>query len=236
MDVWFFELDRPKSEIKELEALLSPEEAARAKRFRFIRDCNRYIVRHGMLRRLLAGYLDCGPIHIDILCSSHGKPFLAGNDADGLLQFSLSSSRNYAAFAFGRGCSIGVDIEEVREIPEMAGIVAQHFTPREKTAMHTSPADFRLNTFYRYWTRKEAVLKAQGEGLLLPLDSVDVSAEGEGFQPFKVRLKEKGPVEEFSVADLEGPQGFMAAVASVGPLEKISINWQSIQQVEKPKA
>jgi 4'-phosphopantetheinyl transferase len=175
-------------EVQEFAAALSPEETARAKRFRSDQDRDRYIVQHGVLRSLLAGYLDCGPRQIDINTSAHGKPCLAGKDDEGSLQFSLSHSGTYAAFAFGRYNSIGVDIEEIREIPEMEGIVTEHFTPHEKAVMLSCPIDTRVKTFYRFWTRKEAVLKAQGEGLLKSLDCVDVAKHTDANEPWKVQV------------------------------------------------
>lgn len=78
-----------------------------------------------------------------------------------------------------------MDIEEVRGTQEMEGIVAQNFTPREKAEMLSCPIDCKLKSFYRFWTLKEAVLKAQGEGLLRQLDSVDV-ATAEGSGPWKI--------------------------------------------------
>jgi hypothetical protein len=101
----------------EFEALISPEEKARAQRFHSALD----------LRSLLGGYVGCGPRQVDISSSAYGKPCLAGKDGEGSLQFSLSHSGAYAAFAFGRYRCVGVDIEEVRE---MAGIVAQHVIGR----------------------------------------------------------------------------------------------------------
>jgi 4'-phosphopantetheinyl transferase len=179
-------------------------------------------VQHGVLRSLLAGYLSCGFDQVDIRSSAHGKPYLAGKDSEGSLQFSLSHSGAYAALAFGRCNSIGVDIEEIREIPELEGIVDQHFTPREKAEMLACQIDWKLKTFYRLWTRKEAVLKAQGEGLLRELDNVDV-ATGKESGIWKACIKQGSVVEEYSFTDIDGPQGYEAAVAVAGPIGPKSV-------------
>jgi 4'-phosphopantetheinyl transferase len=221
--IWFACVDRSFLEIREFAAVLSPEETARAQRFRSDRDRERYIVQHGVLRSLLAGYLGCGARQVDIGSSAHGKPCLTGKDTEGSLQFSLSHSGAYAAFAFGRYNSIGVDIEEVREIPEMEGIVAEHFTPREKAVMLSCPIDTRLKTFYRFWTRKEAVLKAQGEGLLRSLDCVDVAKNADANEPWKVQVAGEPILEEYWVSDAECPAGFATAVAADGPFAAISV-------------
>jgi 4'-phosphopantetheinyl transferase len=224
--VWYFCVDRPPKEIMEFATVLSSEETARSRRFRSDQDRDRYIVQHGVLRALLAAYLGCKARQVDICPSACGKPCLAGKDADGSLQFSLSHSGAYAAFAFCRCNSIGVDIEEIHEIPEMEGIVAEHFAPREKAEMLSCPVDFRLKTFYRFWTRKEAVLKAQGEGLLRSLDCVDV-ATGTGTGPWPVKVAGEGCVEEYSLFDVETPPGFCAAVAIHSRLNKflLSVNF-----------
>ena len=227
--VWYACVDCSLIEIKEFSAVLSAEETARAQRFRSAQDRDRHIVQHGLLRSLLAGYLGCAARQVHIRTSAHGKPCIEGKDAEGSLQFSLSHSGAYAAFAFNRCDSIGVDIEEVREIPEMEEIVAQHFTPREKAEMLACPIDWKLKTFYRLWTRKEAVLKAQGEGLLKAIDCVDV-ATGEDPGHWKVFIEEGSAVEEYSVTDIEGPPGFAAAVAVAGFRAQISIQPYALYQ------
>jgi 4'-phosphopantetheinyl transferase len=215
--VWFACVDRPQPEVREFAVVISPEEAARAKRFRSALDRVRYIVQHGVLRSLLAGYLGCGPRQADICSSVHGKPCLACEDGWGSKEFSLSHSGAYAAFAFGRYSSIGVDIEEIREIPEVTGIVAQHFTPREKAEILTCPIEGRLKIFYRFWTRKEPVFKAQGEGLLKALDCIDVAA---GAGPWKVGVACEAVEEEYSVMDVEGPGGMRRRWPSTTPMPK----------------
>jgi 4'-phosphopantetheinyl transferase len=111
IDIWFANIDRPPSDIRHLEALLSPRGANRAKRFRFMRDRNRYVLRHGVLRTLLARYLNYGePRQVDIRYESNGKPYLTVQRNKASLQFSDSHSDSYAAFAFCRYGRIGLDI------------------------------------------------------------------------------------------------------------------------------
>jgi 4'-phosphopantetheinyl transferase len=224
--LWYACVDRSPKEIGVFASVLSAEETTRSQRFRLNQDRDRYIVRHGVLHSLLSGYLGCEPRQVNIYTSDHGKPCLSNKGAEISLQFSLSHSGAYAAFAFGRCNSIGVDIEAVREIPEMEGIVDQHFTPREKDEMVSCPAGIRLETFYRIWTRKEAVLKAQGEGLFRPLDSVDVAICG-GTNPCRVEVTGEGSIEEYRLFDVDTYPGFCAAVAVNSSLEKflLSVNY-----------
>jgi 4'-phosphopantetheinyl transferase len=228
IDIWFANIDRPPSDIRHFEAFLSPREASRAQRFRFMRYRNRYVVRHGVLRTLLARYLNCEPRQVDIHYESNGKPHLAAQRNVASLQFSDSHSDTYAAFAFCRYSRIGVDIEKIRELPEMLEIVARHFTRRENAEMLSCPEAGRVKLFYQLWTRKEALLKAQGEGLLRLLDSVDVATHGRGPGPWQVTIAGCPKGESFWVTDLNGPEGFMAAVAVNGCIAEISIHHSGV--------
>lgn len=215
--VRYADVDRLLQELKKFESLLSTEEVERAGRFRSARDRQRYIVTHGMLRSLLAGYMDCEPRQVDIGSGIHGKPTLAGAEGEAHLHFSLSQSGAYAAFAFCLNRSIGVDIEEIKAIPEMEGVIDQHFTKKEAEFLRIGPEIQRLVRFYRIWTRKEAVLKAQGEGLLKALDSVDVAGK-EDNGPRTVEVTGEAGVEEYSVVDVDCQPGYATAVAVRGPI------------------
>ncbi len=223
IDVWYALIDRTQAEIGEFERLLSPAEAERARRFRKVSDRERYLVQQGILRGLLCQYMDCEPREVDIRSNSNGKPYLAGPKNAAAIQFSVSHSDDFAVYAFSLIDSIGVDIEKIREFPGMMEIVDQHFTQREKHEILSCPEDQRLILFYRFWTRKEAVLKAQGDGLLRALDSVDVAA-GEGPGPWKVGVPVEAGVDEYFVSDIEGPGSFAAAVAIASSLTSISIS------------
>jgi 4'-phosphopantetheinyl transferase len=215
--VWYALIDRTQAEIGEFERILSPEETDRARRFRKVSDRERYLVRQGILRRLLSQYLSCDPSEVEIRRDVNGKPYLSARMNLDNLQFSESDSDNMAAFAFTRSSRLGVDIEKIREFPDMLEIVEQHFTQREKHEVLSCPEDQRLILFYRFWTRKEAVLKAQGDGLLRQLDSVDV-ATGDDSRLIKVFIEEGSVADEYSVTDIEGPLGFAAAVAVAGSI------------------
>lgn len=226
--VWYASIDRTQAEIGEFERLLSPKETSRARRFRKVSDQERYLVQQGILRGLLSRYMGCEPRQVDIRSGTNGKPYVASPENEASIQFSVSHSDDFAVYALGLIDSIGVDIEKIREFPDMLEIVEQHFTQREKHEVLCCPEDQRLILFYRFWTRKEAVLKAQGDGLLKALDSVDVAA-GETQGPWRVRVAGESLVEEYSVTDIEAPASFAAAVAVAGSLTNISIVVNSIQ-------
>lgn len=158
----------------ELEALLSSAERDRAERFAVEFARRRYVIARGMLRLLLAERLEVAPDTIEIASLSHGKPVLAGSLAESGLCFNLSHSHEYVAYAFARE-SVGVDIERVRTLEDADDIAGHMFSSHEKDAYSKLGRDERALGFFQCWTRKEAFIKATGEGLSRPLDSFDVT-------------------------------------------------------------
>jgi 4'-phosphopantetheinyl transferase len=227
VQVWFAMLDRGAPEIAALVRVLSPEEMDRANRFRRSVDRERYLARRGLLRRRLSQYLRLGPEKIEIHRHSQGKPYVPARINPDNLQFSESDSDNLAAFAFSRSSPIGVDIEKIRAFPDMPALVERYFTARERREVLCGHKAQRLIRFYRLWTRKEAVLKAQGEGLLKGLDSVDVSA-GHGSGPWPVQPRDRGVEGEYHHMNIDAPAGFCSAIAVADCLTDISIYWDLV--------
>jgi 4'-phosphopantetheinyl transferase len=169
------ELDCTPEALQRLAALLSVAERARAGRFKFEDHRRRYIVARGRLRSLLAERLDTAPESIEIACGSRGKPMLGGRFFECGLHFNVSHSENVAVYAFADRREIGIDIEAVREIRDMDSIAARVFSAREHEAYLNLEASKRALGFFNCWTRKEAFVKALGDGLRYPLDSFEVS-------------------------------------------------------------
>jgi 4'-phosphopantetheinyl transferase len=151
--------------------ILGPAELQRMYSFHFDPDRERYAIAHANLRRILSGYLNQPAKKISFHANRFGKPELAGEASS--LHFSLSHSQSIAVLAVAHGLPVGVDVEEVRPIePEVA---ATHFSPSELSDLNGLQGDAWLDGFYRCWTRKEAILKAEGVGLHRALDSFDVA-------------------------------------------------------------
>jgi 4'-phosphopantetheinyl transferase len=104
----------------------------------------------------------------------HGKPHLAG-EFDGALQFNLAHSHELALFAFARGPELGIDLEWLQPLQDLEQIAARFFSPRENAVLRTLPKSQWVQAFFNCWTRKEAYLKATGDGLARPLEHFDVS-------------------------------------------------------------
>jgi len=168
-------LEKDFEEIRALRKLLSDTEQRRADRFAFDRDRNRFIVARARLREMLAARLSVRPESVELTYGVHGKPALARRFAGSDLRFNVSHSDDFAVYAFSSGREIGVDIEAVRPIPDADDIAARFFSRRENEAyLALDPTDKPLG-FFCCWTRKEAFIKAIGDGLYHPLDSFDVS-------------------------------------------------------------
>lgn len=156
-------VERPIELVDELTELLSEEERAQVKRFRFPRDQRRFTVCRGMLRLWLAHYLGAAPDELRFAYGPNGKPAVAGYGAD--FHFNLSHSGGLAAFAITRVGEVGIDLEQVHEMPGWEQISVLCFAPEERMLLSAhSPAE-RQRQFFRLWTRHEAWLKAWGVGL-----------------------------------------------------------------------
>jgi 4'-phosphopantetheinyl transferase len=221
--VWRLHSALSPRDILALRCLLSADELARTKRFRFPLDRQRFIAVRGALRQILARYLDMEAHQIRFHYGPQGKPSLSGQGEPGhseqlQLHFSLSHAADLALVAVARGRRVGVDIESVS--PDISGeVVARCFSGSERDQLHALPAHIRHVAFFNCWTRKEAYLKARGEGLSLPLDQFDVSlAPG-----VDVRLlRSAGDPEEASrwlLVELAPGPGLAAALAVEAVIE-----------------
>jgi 4'-phosphopantetheinyl transferase len=172
--VWRAHLDQDASQIDSYLSTLSIDERARADRFYFQRDREHFVVAHGMLRAVLGLYLNTPPQCLSFVYSPYGKPALDSESGADAIRFNLSHSDGVALCAVARGREIGIDVERIRSL-DVEQIAAQFFSQREIATLETLPLDLRRHAFFLCWTRKEAYIKAKGEGLSIPLDEFDVS-------------------------------------------------------------
>jgi 4'-phosphopantetheinyl transferase len=154
---------------------LSPDEVERADRFRFDRHRRAFVLGRAMLRALLAGYLRMTPEEASFTYGPKGKPALSGAACP--LSFNVSNSGDLAACAFTLDCEIGVDVEHRRRLLEIEGIARRFFASDEVSELMRLPEEERPEGFFNCWTRKEAYIKAVGDGLSLPLDSFQVTLQ-----------------------------------------------------------
>jgi 4'-phosphopantetheinyl transferase len=214
--VWRATLDQTPAQIQSFRHNLAADEQARAERFHFERDCGHFIVARGVLRAILGGYLKRAPESASFCYGAHGKPALAGESGADAIRFNVSHSHGIALYAVTRGREVGVDLERIRSNLAVAEIAERFFSRREVAMLRTLPTEEQREAFFRTWTRKEAYLKARGEGLSLPLDQFDVSlAPGEpaailGTQPAS------SEASRWSLQELAPAPGYVAALAVEG--------------------
>lgn len=161
----------------------------RAERFHFEKDRARNLIARGFLRVFLGRYLGVAPERLVLEQTSQGKPFL--KDFPGTLQFNLSHSHDTALYGFCRHAKIGVDLEHMGRGVNEESIARNYFTPEESAAILQEQGEKRRALFYRYWTLKEAYLKATGEGLAVPLHQFRISLDSLKLVPVGL-LSEKG--------------------------------------------
>ncbi|MCA9970356.1 MAG: 4'-phosphopantetheinyl transferase superfamily protein [Anaerolineales bacterium] len=169
--LWRVPLAQPPEVVARLHALLAPDEQARAARFHFERHRRQFAVARGALRTLLGGYLGVAETAVAFTYTTHGKPELPGAD----LCFNVSHSGELALMAFARRRMLGVDVEAVRELQDAAGIAERFFAPSEVAVFRQVAPAWQPQAFFNCWTRKEAFIKAIGEGLSHPLDRFEVT-------------------------------------------------------------
>ena len=173
IEVWQAPLDVGAESVVRFTELLSPDERLRAQRFHYERDRRRYVVARGVLRVLLGDYLGTPPASIAFGYTKYGKPVVAEPAAQ--IQFNLSHSEERALYAISRSRRLGVDIEYLNRDIDHEGLAKRFFAPGEYAALQRMRKSGRRRAFLACWTRKEAVAKALGRGLLLPLDQFEVT-------------------------------------------------------------
>jgi 4'-phosphopantetheinyl transferase len=202
--------------VDSLKLLLSEEETARANRFHFTNDRNHFIVARGLLRRLLAAYLDvASSADLTFSYGDKGKPFLAENQWASI-NFNLAHSHGMALYAFSHDRELGVDLEFVKDEFADEKIADRFFSSSEIKALQKIPAELRRQAFFDCWTRKEAYIKARGEGLSMPLNEFDVSlAPGEAAALLR-NHKDAAEVARWSMKSIPVDPGYVAALVVEG--------------------
>lgn len=172
--VWKTSLTVSERDQSRCRELLSTDECGRADRFYFDRDRRRFIVARARMRMVLAAYVGGEPEMLTFSYGPHGKPALGGRHA-GVLSFNLSHSSETALIAVAKNGHLGVDVEAVRRIDDRDTLAERFFSSSEARQLREVPYAARDRAFFTCWTRKEAYIKAVGDGLARPLDRFDVT-------------------------------------------------------------
>ncbi len=204
-------LSVPPERLNQLRLTLSGDEVARAGRFRFEHLQNQYVVAHGTLRTHLSFYLGIPPSAVQFQFGKNGKPSLAGTNSR--LQFNMSHSGEIAVYAFALDCELGVDVERIRPIPDMEQIANRFFAAEESADLAAVDESHRREAFYACWTRKEAYIKATGEGLSAPLDAFRVTLRPGVPAAFLYFQDNPSEAEHWSLESFTPAEGYAGALA-----------------------
>lgn len=189
--------------------LLSDKEADRAARYRFAQGRMRFVAGRALLRTILGGYLDRPPAELAFSHGPHGKPWLVQDEQEEQLHFNVSHAGPVALFAITKEGELGIDIERIREIHDWAAIANGCFSPRERAHLRRLPDSRRRPAFFQAWTRREALLKASGDGL---------TGESAGWP--------HAPDSGYSVQSLMPVPGYLATLACAFPAPRtVFLTW-----------
>lgn len=209
--LWRASLDPRDTLLQRLESSLAPDEIARANRFHFPIDRGHFVAARGILRHLLAAYLHRSPADLQFAYRPRGKPYLLLKPSDPPISFNISHAHGTALLAFSLGRELGVDLERIR--PDIASeeIASRYFAPAELAELQSLPASQRAEAFFLCWTRKEAYIKALGDGLQIPLASFRVS-----LTPNQPEILESADASRWTLRSLSPAQGYAAALVAEG--------------------
>ena len=216
VDIWQIDLAGTGEGIRQCRRLLSSDEVQRADRFYFDRDRVRFTVARAAMREILGYYAGLAPQHLRFSYGSKGKPELSGGLQESRIRFNLAHSLELALLAVTHGLTVGVDIERVKSDFVTDDIAEHSFSASELQALRSLPTGQRIEAFFSCWTRKEAYIKALGEGLSLPLDSFAV-AFVPGIRAELLHVKANpAEVERWSMYDIAVKEGYKAALVVEG--------------------
>lgn len=212
--IWAASLQVSPEALTKFAVSLAPDERERAARFHFPIHRDRFIAGRGLLRKLLASYLGKEPGALEFIYGPQGKPSLTG--PAGTLHFNVAHSEDLLLIALSRSGIVGVDVEQVRTLPDFEELVAGFFSPHESSRYRSLPARQKPAAFFNLWTRKEAWLKATGEGITHLLNQVEVS-----FLPSEQARLLRLPAAylntlSWSLYELAPKPGFAGALAHAG--------------------
>lgn len=202
--------------------LLSADESARAARFHFARDRRHFIAARAMLRTILGGYLETNPQNLSFSYSKKEKPSLGASHADSGVMFNISHSGGIALLAFTQRRDIGVDVEFIRKEFDLEAIARRFFSENEQNQLAALPSEVRPEGFFRCWTRKEAYIKATGDGLSLPLHQFDVSLASGEMNALTSTRPDASEASRWLLQEVPAGPGYAAALCVRGHDWKLS--------------
>lgn len=218
--VWRASLVQSEDYVERLFQILSPEEQAKAKRYRFPELQKHYIVGRGVLRELLGKYLNVPGASLEFSYGPQGKPMLAGAFEGHGIRFNVSHSGELALYAVTVGREVGVDVEYMKDLEEAESIAEHFFSPREVEKLMSLPKEQRHEAFFNCWSRKEAFIKVTGKGVSYGLDKFAVTLAPD--EPAQLLWVEGIDAANWELYTLDAAEQYKAAVCVEGSGANIS--------------
>ena len=226
LHVWSIRLTQSDDVVRALEGHLSVDEARRADRYRRELDRTRYVVAHGALRELLADYTVQTPRNISFGHTATGKPFLIDDQGEQRLRFNLSHAGEWAIVALASSMEVGIDIEQIDSDVSVEAVAERFFSRSEFEALQEVPSEQRTLAFFTAWTRKEAYVKARGEGIVSRLQGFSVSIAPEQIPILLTDSIDAHATLHWRIYDLDIARGYAAALAAEGVTHRLrTMRW-----------
>jgi len=216
VQVWRVDLEAVRGDESRWQQQLSSDEAKRASRFHFPADRQRYVAARALLRTILAGYLEIDPKRVSFAYSQKEKPSLGPAHVGNEVTFNISHSGGIALLAFARKREIGIDVEQIRNDFDVEAIARRFFSAHEQEQLAALPKEKRFDSFFRCWTRKEAYIKATGDGLSLSLHQFDVLIVPENGEALLSTRPDNSEAALWSLREIPAGPGYAAALCVRG--------------------
>jgi 4'-phosphopantetheinyl transferase len=216
VQLWRVDLEALCGEESRWLKVLSSDESTRASRYHFARDRQRFVASRAWLRIILASYLATDASSLIFSYSKKEKPSLSPAYTENGITFNVSHSGGIALLAFARRREIGVDVEEVRHNSDLEAIARRFFSAHEQKQLAALSNDEKVDAFFRCWTRKEAYIKATGDGLSLPLSQFDVSLVPAETNALLATRPDGSEAEKWLLREVTAGSGYVAALCARG--------------------
>ena len=200
--------------------VLDEAEKIRARRFTQPTHHKEYVSINAQVRYLLAKIVNQAPEHINIKRTPQGKPYLVEYPN---IAFNLSHTHEYFLLAISENCNLGVDIEYCKSRPNMEGLVNKCFAITERDYWYTFSQQDQLSVFYEFWTRKEAFVKATGDGIVLGLEQCVIDVNNP--KCFMSIPKQCGNTTDWFIHDVDVAKNYCAALVLDQPITDIRLSY-----------